>query len=139
LLLHNALYLWRIVIASDSHRFRLFAGIIAYDSYRSELAGQRYRLLSFCATYASVFFYCKRFKKALLFLRHRIMLCPNVETLSLNIVIALYRYHFGHMCTHYCFVPLSLCTVIVLYRYCFVPLLFCTVIAQRKLVALSLF
>jgi hypothetical protein len=43
LLLHNALYLWRIVIASDSHRFRLFAGVIAYDSYRSELAGQCYR------------------------------------------------------------------------------------------------
>jgi hypothetical protein len=27
-LLHNALYLWRIVIASDSYRFRLFVGII---------------------------------------------------------------------------------------------------------------
>ena len=45
-LLHNALYLCRIVIASDSYRFRLFAGIIAYDSYRSELAGQHYRFTS---------------------------------------------------------------------------------------------
>jgi hypothetical protein len=42
-LLHNALYLWRIVIASDSYRFRLFAGIIASDTYHTELAGQRYR------------------------------------------------------------------------------------------------
>jgi hypothetical protein len=29
--LYNALYLWRIVIASDSYRFRLFVGAIAYD------------------------------------------------------------------------------------------------------------
>jgi hypothetical protein len=36
-LLHNALYLWRIVITSDSYCFRLFAGVIAYNSYRSEL------------------------------------------------------------------------------------------------------
>ncbi len=28
-LLHNASYLWRIVIASDSYRFRLFVGVIA--------------------------------------------------------------------------------------------------------------
>jgi hypothetical protein len=28
-LLHNALYLWTIVIASDSYRFRLFVGVIA--------------------------------------------------------------------------------------------------------------
>jgi hypothetical protein len=41
-LLHNALYLKRIVIASDSYCFRLFTGIIA-DSYRSELEGQHYR------------------------------------------------------------------------------------------------
>jgi hypothetical protein len=41
--LHNALYLWRKVITSDSYRLILFVGIIAYDSYRSELAGQRYR------------------------------------------------------------------------------------------------
>ena len=56
-LLHNALYLWRIVIASDSYRFRLFVGVIAYDSYRSELAGQRYRFTSllYRVTYASVF------------------------------------------------------------------------------------
>ncbi len=27
--LHNALYLWRIVIASNSYRFRLFAGVMA--------------------------------------------------------------------------------------------------------------
>jgi hypothetical protein len=40
-LLHNALYPWRIVIASDSYRFRLFAGDIAYDSYHSGLAGQQ--------------------------------------------------------------------------------------------------
>jgi hypothetical protein len=55
-LLHKALYLWRIAIASDSYRFRLFAGVIPYDSYHSELAGQRYRftLLSFRVTYASV-------------------------------------------------------------------------------------
>jgi hypothetical protein len=48
-LLHNALYLWRIVIASKSYRLRLFVGGIAYDSYRSELAGQRscLTLLSF--------------------------------------------------------------------------------------------
>ncbi len=54
--LHNALYLWRIVIASDSNRFRLFAGIIAYDSYRPVLAGQRYCFtsLSFWVTYAGV-------------------------------------------------------------------------------------
>jgi hypothetical protein len=45
-LLHNALYLWRIVIASDSYRFRLFAGVIAYDNYRAELAGQCYRFTS---------------------------------------------------------------------------------------------
>jgi hypothetical protein len=56
-LLHNALCLWRIVIASDSYRFRLFAGVIASDSYCSELAGQRYRFtaLSLWATYASIF------------------------------------------------------------------------------------
>jgi hypothetical protein len=47
-LLHNALYLCRIVIASYSYRFRLSAGVIAYDSYRSELevsviASLRYR------------------------------------------------------------------------------------------------
>ncbi len=41
-LLHNALNLWRIVITSGSYRFRLFAGIIAHDSYLSELAGQHY-------------------------------------------------------------------------------------------------
>jgi hypothetical protein len=54
-LLHNALYLWRIVIAFDSYRFRLFAGVIASDSYCSELAGQRYRFtsLSLWVTYAS--------------------------------------------------------------------------------------
>ncbi len=45
-LLHNALYMWRIVIASDSYGFRLFAAVIAYDSYRSELANQRYRFIS---------------------------------------------------------------------------------------------
>jgi hypothetical protein len=28
-LLHNVLYLWRIVIAFDSNRFRLLAGVIA--------------------------------------------------------------------------------------------------------------
>ncbi len=41
-LLYNALYLLRIVIAFDSYGFRLFAGVIASDSYRSELGGQRY-------------------------------------------------------------------------------------------------
>jgi hypothetical protein len=41
-LLHNALYLWRIVIASNSYRFRVFAGVNASESYHSELAGQRY-------------------------------------------------------------------------------------------------
>ncbi len=47
--LHNALYLLRIVITSDSYRFGPFSGVIAYDSYLSELTGQRYRftLLSF--------------------------------------------------------------------------------------------
>jgi hypothetical protein len=45
-LLHNALYLWRIVIASDTYRFRVFVGIIASNSYCSELAGQRYRFTS---------------------------------------------------------------------------------------------
>jgi hypothetical protein len=44
--LHNALNLLRIVIASNSYRFRLFAGIMASDSYSSELAGQRYRYTS---------------------------------------------------------------------------------------------
>jgi hypothetical protein len=55
-LLHNALYLWRIVIAYDSYRFRFFAGFIASDSYRSELASQRYRFtsLSLWVTYTSV-------------------------------------------------------------------------------------
>jgi hypothetical protein len=54
--LHNALYLWRIVIASDSYCFRLFADIITYDSSRSELAGQHYRFtsLSFSVTCANV-------------------------------------------------------------------------------------
>jgi hypothetical protein len=42
-LLHNALYLWRIVLASDSYRFGLIAGVIASDGYCSELAGQHYR------------------------------------------------------------------------------------------------
>jgi hypothetical protein len=56
----------------------------------------------------SYIFYYKIFKSALLFLRYRIMLCPNVEMLSLHIVIALYRYRFSHMCTHYCFVLLYL-------------------------------
>jgi hypothetical protein len=37
-----------------------------------------------------------------------IMVFPNVETLSLHIVFVLYHYRFGHMCTCYCFVPLSL-------------------------------
>jgi hypothetical protein len=57
--LHNALYLWRIVIAFDSYCCRLFAGIIAYDNYRSELAGQCYlfTLLSFWKTYTSVIAY----------------------------------------------------------------------------------
>ncbi len=45
-LLHNALYLWRIVIAFDSYCFRLLAGVIASDSYCSELAGQRHRFTS---------------------------------------------------------------------------------------------
>jgi hypothetical protein len=45
-LLHNALYLWRIDITSDSYRFRLFVGIITSDSYCSELAGQRHRFTS---------------------------------------------------------------------------------------------
>jgi hypothetical protein len=55
-LLHNALHLWRIIIDSDSYRFRLFAGVIASDSYCSELAVQRYHFtsLSLSATYASV-------------------------------------------------------------------------------------
>ncbi len=135
-----------VVIASDSYRFRLFAGVIASDSYRSQLAGQRYRftLLSLWATYEVViasreatsiilaitlpsysaiplpncrekkdnsvqklFFYCKIFKRTLLFLHYHITLYPKVETLSLHIVIALYRYRFGHMCTRYCLVPLS--------------------------------
>jgi hypothetical protein len=42
-LLHNALNLWRIIVASDSYRFRLFVGVIASNIYCSELAGQRYR------------------------------------------------------------------------------------------------
>jgi hypothetical protein len=42
MLLNNSLFLWRIVIAFDSYHFRVFTGIIASDSYRSELAGQRY-------------------------------------------------------------------------------------------------
>jgi hypothetical protein len=46
--------------------------------------------------------------EALLFFNYRIMLCPNGETLSLHIVIALYHYRFGHICTHYHFVSLSL-------------------------------
>jgi hypothetical protein len=45
-LLHNALNLWRIVTASDSSHLRLFAGVIAFDSYCSELVGQRYRFTS---------------------------------------------------------------------------------------------
>jgi hypothetical protein len=40
-------YLWRIVIASASYRFRLLADIIASDGYRSEVTGQRYRLLRY--------------------------------------------------------------------------------------------
>jgi hypothetical protein len=57
--------------------------------------------------------------EALLFLRYRITLCPNVETLpvSLNIVIALYRYRFDHMSTRYCFVPLLLRENWKRYRY----------------------
>ncbi len=47
-----------------------------------------------------IFFYWKIFKRALLFLRYRITLCPNVETLSLYIVITLYCYRFGHMGTY---------------------------------------
>ena len=46
--------------------------------------------------------------EALLILRYRIMHCPNVETLSLQLVIAWYRYRFEHKCTRYLFVPLSL-------------------------------
>jgi hypothetical protein len=46
-LLHNALYLWGIIIAFDSYCFRLFVGISASDSYRSELAGKRYCFTSF--------------------------------------------------------------------------------------------
>jgi hypothetical protein len=55
-LLHNALYLRRIVITSNSYCFRLFVGIIASDSYRSELAGQRYcfTTLLLYATYTRV-------------------------------------------------------------------------------------
>jgi hypothetical protein len=55
-LLHNALYLWRIVIASDSYRFSLFVGVIASDSYCSELAGQCscFTSLSLWVTLASV-------------------------------------------------------------------------------------
>jgi hypothetical protein len=53
-------------------------------------------------------FYCKIFKRALLFLRYHITICPNMETLLLPIVIALYYYCFVHMCNCYRFVPLSL-------------------------------
>jgi hypothetical protein len=66
-------------------------------------------------------------------LRYRITLCPNVETLSLHIVITLYCYRF---------VLLSLCIVIALYCYRFGHMgthhRFFTVIATGKLVALSL-
>ncbi len=119
-LMHNALYLWRIVITSNSYRFRLFAGVITSDSCRSEATGQHYcfTLLLLWAIYASVItsrkarrysilaitlpssssilshtiekkeitpftsyiFYYKIFKRALLFLRSHLMLCPNVET-----------------------------------------------------------
>ncbi len=44
-ILRIALYLWRIVIPSNSYRFRLFADI-ASDGYHSDLAGQRYRFTS---------------------------------------------------------------------------------------------
>jgi hypothetical protein len=58
--------------------------------------------------FRSYIFYCKIFKRALLFLRYCITLCPNEETLSLHIVIVMYRYGFDHMCI-----------VIALYRYCY--------------------
>jgi hypothetical protein len=54
------------------------------------------------------FFYCKIFTRASLFLRYGVTLCPKEETLSLYIVIALYHHRFGHMCTLYRIVPLSL-------------------------------
>ncbi len=43
---HKALYLWKIVIASNSYRFRLFADVITFENYRSELAVQCYRFTS---------------------------------------------------------------------------------------------
>jgi hypothetical protein len=58
--------------------------------------------------FKSYILYCKIFKRTLLFLHYCIALCPNVETLSLHKVIALYSYRFGNMCTSYRFVPLSL-------------------------------
>jgi hypothetical protein len=36
------------IIASDSNRFRLFEGIIAYDSYRSELEVSIIASLRYC-------------------------------------------------------------------------------------------
>jgi hypothetical protein len=93
-LLHNALYLLRIVIASNSYCFRLSRGVIAYDSYCSELAGQRYHLSNIPKHYRfqgsnsinlvitlpssrAIFLKAKIFKRALLFLHHRSKtLCP---------------------------------------------------------------
>ncbi len=46
--------------------------------------------------------------EALFFFNYRIMLCPNGETLLLHIVIALYHYCFGHICT---------CIALYQYRY----------------------
>ncbi len=147
-LLHNALHLWRIVIASDSSCFKLFVGVIASNSYCSERLQsalpvslylvialsnicKRYRFkgsnniiftiklhcylsipLPYCRekrdnSVQKLYFFCKIFK-SLLFLHYRITLCPNEETLLLQIVIVTYLYRFGHVCTRYRFVSLSL-------------------------------
>jgi hypothetical protein len=104
-LLHDALYLWRIVIASDINSFGLFAGIIALSLQVSIIASLRYcseqhtQALSFLkkriilaitlpssvliplpTLFTGYVFYCKIFKTASIFLRYYMSLCPNVET-----------------------------------------------------------
>jgi hypothetical protein len=119
LLIVIALSLQVSVIASLRYCFEQHMQVSSflrkYRRYFDDNAAQvLYRFLSHTAEnkettpFKSYILYCKLFKRALLFLRYRITLYPNVEMLSLHIVIALYHYRFGHMCNRYRFVPLSL-------------------------------
>jgi len=120
--LHNALYLWRIVIALDFSWALSLPKVIALRLQVSAIAlsnkCKRYHFkgsndiiltimlpcylsipLPYCRekrdnSVQKLYFLLQKFKRALLFLCYHITLCPNVETLLPHIVNIMYRYHF---------------------------------------------